>query len=97
MTQQNMNDEFIIMVSTRIIVSVNQNDFIIPCCWFDLKYHEGVPYLLLEDISKQIIIRYGEDIIIDVWTELGLSGYIYRYCKLDYGGWIEHGQTRGYA
>ncbi len=95
----NLNKTFIEMITTRIIVSrEKEEDILIPCKDFALKTHQGMPYLYLEDISEQVQARFGKDvIIIDVWYELDLNGYIYRYCKPDFDGWIKHGTTRGYA
>lgn len=45
----------------------------------EVKYHEGMPFLTLGDIAEQITKIYGKTIIIDVWIELALNGYIYRY------------------
>jgi hypothetical protein len=97
---ENINDTFIEMVNTKVIVTFLNNDKdakLIPCEEFRLKLADGImPYLHLEDISKQVIKWFGKGVIIDVWQELGLNGYIYRYGN--HGEfWEEHGRTKGYA
>jgi hypothetical protein len=94
--KENLDDSFIEMVDTVIIVSIDGDRKLVPTEEFELKFHEGMPYLNLEDIAIQLEAKFGQDIIIDVWYELGIKGYIYRYGN--YGRyWVEHGTTRGYA
>lgn len=90
------------MINTRIIVDVHNDQkqstdsLLIPIEEFDVKVHENVPYLTLQDISTQLEKRFNNKIMIDVWQELGTRGYIYRYGN--YGRyWVEHGKTRGFA
>ncbi|PLS19290.1 hypothetical protein CVD28_02435 [Bacillus sp. M6-12] len=94
-----LNEMFIEMITTRIIVDVLEGERetrLIPCEELELKVHEGMSYLTLQDISEQIQKKFGKEVIIDVWEETGLNGYIYRYGGYgDY--WVKHGTTRGFA
>lgn len=92
-----MEDTYIEMIGTRILVSVNTEDYLIAHERLKLRVHEGHPYLRLGDISQQIKLMFPhENISIDVWTELGIKGYIYRYDSYT-NVWREHGTTKGYA
>ncbi|WP_121616874.1 hypothetical protein [Virgibacillus halodenitrificans] len=97
---ENLNDKFIEMINTKIIVEVlneNVKTLLISCDELDLKLQDGImPYLTLGDIAEQLEKRFMEPIIIYVWVELGLNGYIYRYGGPD-RYWMEHGKTKGFA
>lgn len=99
---ESYNDTYIEMKSTIIILKKYSNTEdqttvqFIPCDDFQLKEHQGIPYLELRDISQQLEDRFGREIVIDVWEELGLRGTIYRYGN--HGpDWVLHGETRGFT
>ncbi|MFO6498582.1 MULTISPECIES: hypothetical protein [Bacillus] len=92
---ESLSETFIEMIDPVIIVRVNRNEMI-NLDNFEVKEHEGMPYLTLRDIAEQVTKMYGETIVIDVWIELGLNGYIYRYVGPD-GEWKKHGHSKGYA
>ncbi|MCY8577557.1 hypothetical protein MOD24_17065 [Bacillus haynesii] len=87
---------FIEMIDPVIIARIGDCNKIIPPDNLEVKYHQGMPFLTLRDIAEQITKIYGKTIIIDVWIELALNGYIYRYVGPD-GEWKKHGHTKGYA
>ena len=94
---ENLDYKFIEMIDTKIIVSNSMQARLIPCDELELKIQDNImPYLYLSDISKQMEVRFGKDITIDVWVELGLSGFIYRFNSHD-RVWVEHGTTNGFA
>lgn len=93
-----MDNTFIEMSSTRVIIETKVGSSVImPNDCFALKEHHGVPYLNLKDISERITNRYGDELVIYVWEELGLSGRIYKYVAYDSNDWQLHGKTNGFA
>lgn len=97
-------ETFIEMIDTRIIITIPKNDGspmdkLLSCDWFKCKLADGImPYLELQDIAQQVENQFVDSdiIFIDVWYELGIRGYIYRFNNKD-RQWIAHGETRGYA
>ncbi len=51
----------------------------------------------LEDIAVYVQMLFpNEQLVIYVWEETGLSGWIFKYVSSrDY--WVEHGSTKGFA
>ncbi|KZE67925.1 hypothetical protein AWM68_17275 [Fictibacillus phosphorivorans] len=91
------NDTIVEMINTRILVQPDNQDLIlVKCDWFKVDENEYMPTLSLSEIAKQLEVVYGDNLFIDVWVELGLAGYIYRYNSMD-KTWSEHGRTRGFA
>ncbi|MED2945267.1 hypothetical protein P4282_22925 [Bacillus swezeyi] len=93
---ESLAEMFIEMIDPVIIVRFGDCNEMIRLDNLEVKYHEGMPYLTLRDIAEQVTKMYGETIVIDVWIELGLNGYIYRYVGPD-GEWKKHGHSKGYA
>ncbi|OAH53109.1 hypothetical protein AWH48_12190 [Domibacillus aminovorans] len=93
-----LDNTFVEMTSTRVIVETAEDTILVPLEKFEMKSQGNIPCLTLtlKDIAGQCIGLYGKSILIDVWYELGLNGYIYRYGNYA-PEWVEHGKTRGFA
>ncbi|ADO59861.1 hypothetical protein [Paenibacillus polymyxa] len=98
MHNDDLSQTFIEMIDTRVIVQSGNNPVcIVPNDEFNLKIHQDIPYLTLQDIADQLEARCkGRDFLVDVWEEGGLSGTIYRYNNMD-KKWRKHGTTKGFA
>lgn len=97
------------VLATIIVGLVSKK--ILDICKLNWKYHQGVSYLSLDEIQKQVreiqkkqfrekgvrenLIKDWNPFITIIY-EMGTKGYIYQYKNYD-DRWVKHGETRGYV